>query len=149
MTAADSIATTIKEFGQLTTVELYEILKARFQVFVIEQECLYLDMDDIDYQSLHVFFSRGTTVVAYARLFAEQEPDVWHVGRVLTVERGVGLGKRLMEVVMQTARQQGARTLKMDAQTHAIEFYRRLGFSVCSDVFDEAGIPHVRMETAL
>lgn len=141
--------TEVKSFDELTAALLYEILKARFTVFVIEQGCHYLDMDDIDYRSLHVFISRGTSVIAYARLFAESEPGVWHAGRVLTLDRGVGLGKRLMERVIAAARDREAVTLRLEAQTHAAGFYERLGFAVCSEVFQEAGIPHVRMELPL
>lgn len=136
----------VKTFAELTTEELYEILKARFAVFVEEQRCFYLDMDGVDYQSLHIYLRNGLDVIAYARLFEEEEPNTWHIGRVLTTIRGKGIGKRIMERVIQTAYQHGATTLRMEAQTHAIGFYEKLGFRVCSDEFDEAGIPHVKME---
>lgn len=136
----------VKTFAELTTEELYEILKARFTVFVEEQRCFYLDMDGIDYQSLHIYLRKGHDVIAYARLFQEEEPDTWHIGRVLTTIRGNGIGKQLMERVIQTAYQHGATTLRMEAQTHAIGFYEKLGFHVCSAEFDEAGIPHVKMK---
>ena len=64
----------VKAFGELTTEELYEILKARFKVFVVEQRCFYLDLDDIDYESTHIFVRDGRDVIAYARLFAKPEP---------------------------------------------------------------------------
>lgn len=136
----------IKSFAELTTKELYEILKVRFSVFVIEQRCFYLDMDDIDYRSIHFYIKKGKEVIAYARLFEEEEPNTWHIGRVLTTIRGKGVGKRLMEKVMLFAYQHGTNTLRMEAQSHATGFYEQLGFSICSDEFDEAGIPHVRME---
>lgn len=136
----------VKTFAELTTEELYEILKARFSVFVVEQHCFYLDMDDIDYRSFHVCVCEGRKVVAYGRLFEDEEPNAWHIGRVLTTKRGVGLGRRLMEAIMQTAYAHGATALRMDAQSHAVGFYEKLGFVVCSDEFDEAGIPHKRME---
>ena len=139
-----------KTFQELTTTDLYEIQKARFKVFVVEQRCFYLDLDDIDYESIHVFMTEGQKeVAAYGRLFREDQPGVWHIGRVLTVHRGAGLGRQLMASIIRTASELGATTLRMEAQVHAIGFYEKLGFAVCSDEFEEAGIPHVRMERTL
>ncbi len=134
-----------KTFAGLTTEELYELLKARFAVFVAEQRCFYLDMDDIDYRSTHFFIRKGQAVVAYGRLFEEEEPHTWHIGRVLTLERRTGMGRRLMEAIIRTAREQGAKTIRIEAQTHAVGFYEQLGFTACSEPFDEAGIEHIRM----
>ena len=136
----------VKTFQELTTQELYEILKARFSTFVTEQHCFYLDPDGIDYDSLHVFAIEEGRVTAYARLFAEQEEGVWHVGRVLTVKRGTGVGRSLMERTIHVAKEHGAAIIRMEAQLHAAGFYEKLGFTVCSEEFEEAGIPHVKME---
>ena len=147
-TTVDQLKIVVKAFAELTTEDLYEILKARFSVFVVEQKCFYLDMDDIDYRSYHIFIQKGKEVIAYGRLFEEDEPDTWHIGRVLTTSRvrGKGFGKLLMEKVMQTAYQHGATTLRIEAQSHATGFYEQLGFKVCSEEFEEAGMPHVKME---
>ena len=139
-------ATIIKEFGELTAAELYEIMKARFKVFVMEQRCWYLDFDDIDYACVHIFICEGTEVIAYARLFAEEEEGVWHIGRVLSTRRGEGLGRDVMTRTMEEARRRGAKTLRLDSQSYAAGFYERLGFCVCSAEFEEAGIMHVRMD---
>lgn len=139
---------TVKHFKALTTRELYEIIKARFNVFYIEQRCFYPDLDDIDYYSHHFFIMDQSKVVAYGRLFPEDETGVWHIGRVLTVRRGEGMGRVLMQKIIDEAWRLGATLLRMDAQEHAIGFYEKLHFTVCSDVFIEAGIPHVRMEMA-
>ena len=136
----------IKSFEELTNTELYEIIKARFNVFYIEQRCFYPDLDDIDYDSIHLFMQDGREVIAYARLFPEATPGVWHVGRVLTTRRNEGLGRKLMQSVMETAWKQGAVKLCMEAQVQAKGFYEKLGFTVTSEEFEEAGIPHVRME---
>ena len=78
-----------KFFHELTTIELYELLKARSEIFVVEQNCIYQDMDDKDYDSIHVFYQESGKVVAYLRAFLK-EKDVVQLGRVLTVEHGTG-----------------------------------------------------------
>ena len=140
-----NISITVKTFPELTNEDIYEILKARFAVFVIEQRCFYLDMDDIDYTSTHVFMQKGREVVAYARMFPESDTNIWHIGRVLTTIRGKGLGIQLMGQAIKVCESKGANAIKIEAQTHAIEFYRRLGFVVTSGEFMDAGIPHVNM----
>ncbi len=79
----------VKSFDELTTVELYEILKARAAIFVVEQNCVYQDLDDVDYQSLHVFYQEDNRVLAYLRAFYK-EKGVVQIGRVLTMQRGNG-----------------------------------------------------------
>jgi len=76
-----------KYFTDLTTRELYEILKARSAVFVLEQNCVYQDIDGVDPESLHVFFEDDGRITAYLRAFVK-EPSVVQMGRVLTVRRG-------------------------------------------------------------
>ncbi len=136
----------VKQFNQLETFELYEIFKARFQVFVMEQRCFYLDMDDIDYNSFHIFSLNGRIVNSYARLFQEETPKVWHVGRVLTINRGQGVGKSIMKKVIDVALNNNAKELRLDAQIQALGFYEKLGFTTCSEEFVEAGIPHIMMK---
>ena len=152
----------VKTYQQLATSELYEILKSRFWVFVMEQQCFYLDMDNVDYRSRHVFLwdsdnfelteqgSNNMPVVAYARLFTDSgTPNVWHIGRMLTLHRKQHLGTRIMQQCIAVARQQGCRKIEIDAQCHAIDFYKRFGFVVTSEPFDEAGIQHVKMQLIL
>lgn len=147
----------IKPFSELTPAELYEILKARFNVFYLEQECQYPDLDDIDYAATHIALFRHGKVIAYARLFnalikENQQPssgNCFCIGRMLTTERGKGFGKYLMLRTLDEARRQGANTILIDAQTHAVGFYENLGFQTTSDVFIEAGIPHVQMQLQL
>jgi len=140
-----------KTFDQLTTSELYEILKARAEIFVVEQNCLYQDMDDIDYRSLHIFYWEDGKVHAYLRAF-EQAPggDVIRFGRVLTVRHGMGLGGKLLREAIRIIREEtSARKLFIESQCHAIGFYEREGFCICSEEFMEVGIPHVAMELEL
>lgn len=84
----------VKRFEQLTEKEVYEILKARAEIFMMEQNIMYLDMDDIDYKSLHCFFTEEGRVLAYLRAFHEEEGDEEvRIGRVLSIEHGKGHGK--------------------------------------------------------
>ena len=139
----------VRKFEELNPVELYEILKARAAIFVVEQNCAYQDMDDLDYRSLHLFYQDGRTVTAYLRDFYK-EKDVVKIGRVLTLHHGTGLGGRLLhEGIMQIRKEMPCRKIYIEAQCHAIDFYEREGFRVISGEFLEVGIPHVKMEREL
>ena len=134
-----------KFFDELTTRELYEILKARAAIFVLEQRCLYQDIDDIDYKSLHVFYEDGETVSAYLRAYPKEE-GVIQMGRVLTVRHGTGLGGKLLkEGIRQIRETFHPRQIYIVAQCQAIGFYEREGFRVCGEEFREDGIPHIPM----
>lgn len=136
----------VKKFNELTTLELYEILKSRAQIFIVEQNINYQDMDDIDYQSLHCFFEEDGRVVAYLRAFYT-EPSVVKIGRVLTLEHGNGLGKKLMEQSLPEIKSlMNPSKIYMHAQKHAAGFYEKLGFQTTSSEFIEEGVVHVEME---
>lgn len=138
-----------KFFDELTTTELYELLKARAEIFVVEQECVYQDIDDIDYDSLHVFYEEEGKVLAYLRAFIK-EKDVVQVGRVLTIEHGKGLGGKLLKAGLEQIKEKYNPTkICMEAQCYATGFYEREGFQICSEEFLEDGIPHVEMELVL
>ena len=153
----------IRTFADLSTGELYEILKARYAVFTQEQGIIYLDEDDIDYLATHVFLTRGPKIIAYARLFREKtettfNPDkyelvsndsIFCIGRMLTTVRHQGFGTRLMHTLLAESRRQGARTLRLHAQIPAVPFYERFGFHTVGDVFEEANIPHILMQMSL
>ena len=138
--------THIKTFDQLSSTELYEILKARSAVFVVEQTCPYQDIDGGDYESLHVYLEEEGKILAYLRCY-EQDEHTARIGRVLTMERGKGLGRPLMEVGLQAVREHysKARSVYIEAQCYAIGYYEKFGFSVCGEEFLEDGIPHVPM----
>ena len=134
-----------KFFEELTTTELYEILKARAEIFVVEQECVYQDLDDKDYKSLHVFYEKEGKVIGYLRSF-EKEKDVIQMGRVLTIEHGKGLGGKLLKVGIEEIKtKQNPKKIFIEAQCYATGYYAREGFKVCSEEFLEDGIPHVEM----
>ena len=105
-----------------------------------------MDADDVDYTALHCFFMENNRVIAYLRAYQVDAQTV-RIGRVLTLQHGVGIGKELLAQslpVIQCAF--SCKTIVLDAQTHAIGFYARAGFQVSSGEFLEEGVPHVKME---
>ena len=142
---------TAKTFEELTTEELYEILKARAEIFIMEQNINYQDMDDIDYESLHCFFLKDRKVTAYLRAFyKEDDPLIIKVGRVLTLQHGEGLGRKLLEESIPVIKtKMPCKKIYIDAQKYAIGFYEKFGFRVTSGEFLEEGIVHVSMELDL
>lgn len=140
-----------KTFEELTTTELYKILQARVAVFVVEQECPYQELDGHDRDSLHVWFEEDGEVAAYLRGFPRpDEPGTVQMGRVLTVQRGQGLGGKILHEGIGLLRDRyRPERIFIEAQTYATGFYAREGFEVCGEEFLEDGIPHVAMELAL
>ena len=138
----------IRHYSELTTDELYEILRARCEVFVVEQNCPYQDLDGLDKRSIHVFYTREDgSVAGCLRLFTlDGAPETVHLGRVVTTDRGTGLGgKMLHEGVLLAQSLLHAKEIVLKAQCYAVGFYAREGFAVCSEEFMEDGIPHVKM----
>ena len=135
----------VKTFGELSGSEVYEILKARCDVFTVEQQICYPDMDDIDYDAVHVFIAdEKGLVLAYLRLYRE-EGSV-HMGRVLTRDHGKGLGRILVEEGIRAAVAHfGASSIVLHSQEYCSGFYEKFGFKITSDIFIEAEIPHVEM----
>lgn len=134
-----------KFFQELTTRELYEILKVRSEIFVLEQKCLYQDMDDKDYDSLHIFYENEGRIEAYLRAFLKED-GVVQMGRVLTRHHGMGLGGKLLKLgIAQVRERYSPRQIYIEAQCYAIGYYEKEGFQVCSEEFLEDGIPHVQM----
>ena len=138
-----------KFFAELKTRELYELLKARAEIFVVEQNCVYQDLDDRDYQSLHVFFEEDGVVTAYLRAYAKDDNTV-QMGRVLTLKHGTGLGDKLLREGIALVRERfDPDRIYIEAKCYAVGYYEREGFRVCSEEFLEDGIPHVGMELRL
>ncbi len=138
----------VKGFEELTTTELYEILKARAEIFIMEQNINYQDMDDIDYGSLHCFIKEGDKVIAYLRAFYKSEDkSVVKIGRVLTLEHGKGMGRTLLEESLKVLKKRmPCNKIYVEAQKYAIGFYEKFGFIPTSGEFMEEGIIHVAME---
>ena len=141
-----------KTFDELTNRELYEILRAREAVFVVEQNCPYYDIDGLDYPSLHMFYKdEDGSVQACLRIFEKvDEPGTMQIGRVVTVARGIGLGGKILHRAVEWVRENcDATGIYLEAQQYAIGYYAKEGFQVMSDPFLEDGIPHVQMRLNL
>ena len=135
-----------KTFDALTVYELYEIVRARQEIFLMEQRIVCRDFDGVDYDALHCFLWENDKVVAYMRAF--MEGGEIHLGRFLTIRHGEGLGRRLMESALPVIKAKFAcDKISFHAQKHAEGFYLKLGFKTVSDVFMEEGIPHVLMKS--
>ena len=134
----------IKTFDDLTTHELYEIVRARCDIFLLEQGIVCEDFDRIDYNSLHCFIYEDGEVKAYLRAFLK-DGEI-KVGRVLSRVHKMGLGRRLLEEALPRILSHfGKNEIHVDAQSHAVGFYERMGFVVTSEEFLEEGIPHKAM----
>lgn len=136
-----------KHFSELSTGELYEILRVRVGVFVVEQECPYQEIDGKDPASWHLWFQEEEGIQAYVRVLPPgvSFPEA-SIGRVLTVKRGAGLGLRLMEEAIRLAGEKfGPGPIRIEAQKYAQGFYEKLGFRQVSGEFLEDGIPHIQM----
>jgi len=134
-----------RAFADLTGAELYAILGLRARVFVVEQACVYQDLDGIDQVSRHVWAEAGGQIAAYLRIVpAGMKYAEASIGRVVTAPeaRGTGLGRELMRRGLALA---GHEPLRLGAQAYLEKFYVELGFVRASDVYDEDGIPHLEM----
>ena len=139
--------TFVKRFDELTTAELYEILQARAEVFIVEQDCVYQDLDGVDQDAYHVFLKDEGKLVAYLRVIDRgKRLDEVSIGRVITLRRHCRLGTTVMTVGLAVAREMfGAERVKIGAQVQAKPFYESIGFKVCSGEYMEDGIPHIYM----
>lgn len=135
-----------KFFSELTVNELYEIVRARTEVFLLEQKIICQDFDGEDYNALHCFILDNYKVVAYLRAYKIDDNAV-KIGRVLTTTHGLGLGKDLMQKSMPIILDK-FKNLKitLNAQSYAKGFYEKCGFKVVSNEFLEENVPHVKME---
>ena len=139
----------VKHFQDLTNRELYEILKTRQEIFIIEQNCPYMDIDDLDIDAIHVFTEdESGRVTACLRVFMRnEEENIAQIGRVVTLKHGEGLGGVILKEGVRVAEDVlHAKKIYLEAQTYAIGYYAKEGFEVVSGEFLEDGIPHVKME---
>ena len=136
-----------KLFRELTVDELYELLRVRSEVFVVEQGCVYQDLDGDDQFSVHLWLTEGDKVVALCRVCpAGTHMEEVSIGRVITTERGKGNGKRIMLEGIKVARNHfNAERIEIEAQEYARGFYEQVGFRQSSEPFILDGIPHIRM----
>lgn len=139
----------LKTFEELTNHEMYAMLKLRSAVFVVEQNCVFLDMDDKDQQCLHLLGFEDGILAAYSRLVpAGISYTEASIGRVVTdaAYRGKGAGKELMLASIDKLEEQfGKQPIRIGAQLYLETFYTNLGFNTNSSVYIEDGIPHIEM----
>jgi|SRR6478672_10363022 len=145
-----SLHWTCKKFDELSTSELYAIMKLRSEVFVVEQNCVYLDADDKDSDSYHLCgVMDNNQLVAYTRLMppGSSYPDA-SIGRVVTATayRKEGYGKILMqESIRRCFELFDTPSITIGAQQYLLKFYSELGFHKKGDSYLEDGIPHIKM----
>jgi ElaA protein len=145
----EGLVFSLMDFSELSPQVLYEILQARVAVFIVEQRCLYQDLDGLDPQCQHLLVrSPEGVLLAYARIvppgLAYEEIAI---GRVITTQagRGKGLASLLMHAAITECESQGARRIRIGAQAHLQKFYKSCGFITVSEPYDEDGIAHVEM----
>jgi len=138
-----------KTYKQLTKEELYSLLRLRAEVFVVEQDCPYQDVDNKDPKAFHIFAIDNTEVVAYTRVFKAgdyfQEASI---GRVVTKPsyRGTGLGQKLMQKTIDFIEKSTiSKPIRISAQTYLIKFYEGYGFKKTGIEYLEDNIPHISM----
>lgn len=136
-----------KTFQELTTAELYELLRIRSDVFVVEQNCPYQDLDYDDQAAIHLWLTDREKIVALCRVCpAGTHMEEVSIGRVITTVRGKGYGKQIMLAGMEAAREHfGATRIDLEAQEYAKGFYEQVGFRQSSETFILDDIPHIKM----
>lgn len=139
----------VKTFEELTLNELYEILQLRSEVFVVEQDCVYQDIDGKDQKAVHIFGTKEDKIVAYTRCFP---PGAYFqmaaIGRVVVTidQRKYGYGHEIMRSSVQVIeRRYHSKEIKVSAQTHLKKFYESHGFEQAGEGYLEDGIPHIGM----
>ena len=138
-----------KSFTELTTTELYAILQLRSEVFVVEQDCVYQDIDDKDQKAIHIIGYKNTKVIAYTRIF--KSGDYFKkasIGRVVVKksERKYGYGHVIMKHSINIIKTNFKETIiKISAQKYLKDFYESHGFTLVGEEYLEDGIPHIGM----
>ena len=142
---------TAKYFSELNTTELYEILQLRSEVFVVEQDCVYQDIDFKDQKSLHIIGYKKNKIVAYTRIFKPGDYfDNASISRVLVVasERKYGFGHELMKASITAIKKHFKVTkITVSAQKYLKKFYETHLFTQIGEEYLEDGIPHIRMDS--
>jgi ElaA protein len=148
--STNTIQWTTKAFADLTNNELYDILRLRSEVFVVEQNCVFLDMDNNDQKAYHTMGWLGSELVATTRLFNldQSYQGYQSIGRVVGSprHRGIGIGKELMNFSIQECeRLFGKGPIKIGAQLYLKKFYSELGFDQSGEIYFEDLIEHIPM----
>ncbi len=141
----------VKHFSQLSTKELFALYKLRVSVFVVEQQCPYQEVDDADCEAYHLWLQDKDGIEAYARVLPQGIlfPTA-AIGRVIAVKRRCGLGSKILEAAIRTAKEKfHADVITIEAQVYARSLYEKHGFRQTSEEFSEDGIPHIQMQLKL
>lgn len=134
----------VKPFEELDINELYEILRLRVDVFVVEQNCPYPEIDGRDLDAIHIYLEDAGEILAYARLY-EEDGQV-HLGRVIAKKRRKGYGSLIIKEAIEAAKNfYQAKQIHIEAQTYAKSLYEKAGFVQISQPFFLDGIEHVKM----
>lgn len=138
----------VKKFEELDVSTFYAIVKERIAVFVVEQNCPYQEIDEVDAQSFHTYIENEQhEILAYTRVYVENQ--IVHFGRVLVTQkhRGKGFGKEIVAHTLNFINTMfPTQTIQIGAQAHLQHFYQSFGFKQISDIYLEDDIPHVDME---
>ncbi len=139
----------IKTYSELTKEELYQLLRLRAEVFVVEQDCPYQDVDNKDQKAYHVLGYDQGELVAYTRYFkAGDYFNKASIGRVVVKQshRGTQLGYKLMNTTIKALTEKlNTSSIELSAQEYLLEFYKNLGFHPIGETYLEDGIPHRKM----
>ncbi len=139
----------LKRFNELTVDELYKILRLRNEVFVVEQQCVYQDCDNKDYDAYHLFLEEDSKVIGYLRILNRGVSyEEVSIGRVLVKEkhRRKGISQRMMlEAIKFVENELNENEIRISAQVYAKAFYEGVGFKQVSDEYLEDDIPHIEM----
>lgn len=134
----------LKSFDDLTSREVYEILRLRVDVFVVEQACPYPEIDGKDYDAIHIYLENQGQILAYARVY--KEDGQIHIGRVIAKERRKGHATLILKEAIRVAREKyQAKKITIEAQTYAKNLYKKVGFEEDSEPFLLDGIEHIKM----
>ncbi|MBE6991492.1 MAG: GNAT family N-acetyltransferase [Ruminococcaceae bacterium] len=137
----------IKHFSQLSARELYDILELRVSVFVVEQNCPYQELDGHDRNAYHVWLQDDDGIQAYLRVLDKGVTmDEVAIGRVVTRQRRIGLGTKILNIGIEVAKEKyAAKKIMLEAQVYAKSLYEKAGFRQMGEEFLEDGIPHIPM----
>lgn len=139
----------IKRFNELTADEIYNVLKSRNEVFIVEQKCAFQDCDDKDQNSYHLFTKDNEDIVAYLRILEKGVSyNEISIGRVLVAKeyRKKGIARdMILKAIDYIHNNLNEKSIRISAQSYLVDFYKSIGFKEVSDIYYEDDIPHVEM----
>tara|TARA_B100000886_G_scaffold163251_2_gene111287 strand:+ start:854 stop:1303 length:450 start_codon:yes stop_codon:yes gene_type:complete len=137
-----------KKFYTLSRKEIHDLFLLRSEVFVVEQNCVYQDIDGRDEKAEHVLVKKKAKIIAYARVLQDNDPNYVSIGRIVVSkkERGNALGRALLDFILKKIYEnEPKRPIKISAQAHLKKFYKKHGFKTKGNTYMEDGIPHISM----